>query len=314
MASTYIIDGGLSTQLECQGVDLKKYPKLWTAGLLGSKEGHAQLLNAHLSYLNAGADIILTASYQTSADTKKDLLAASVDLAIEARDTVSKGKVFVSLGPWGATQADGSEYTGNYPSESGEDFLFQFHKTRLSLLLENRSVDGLAFETIPSTVELFAILKLLATDQFNFPTWISFSTPNGTHLCDGTPFEVALTSCLQQFSSISLTNSPRYLGLNCVHPSTIDSFLDIIIPLTQKYNNVLNGIVLYPNNGGTWDSEKRCWVEDGVVEEGVVSGFCNKAVEWRDTIVGAGLICFIGGCCSTHASTILELKSCLTSE
>ena len=112
-----LIDGGLSTQLELQGVDLKKFPKTWTAGLLESPSGCADLRRAHASYIDAGADIILTSSYQTSLDTEKVILQKSVALTVEAANIeATKGgglaKVYLSLGPWGATQADGSEYTG----------------------------------------------------------------------------------------------------------------------------------------------------------------------------------------------------------
>ena len=312
--ATRLIDGGLSTQLEKQGVDLTQYPKTWTAGLLGTAEGQKHLLQAHQQYILAGAQIILTSSYQTSPTTDPRLLAASVDLALLAKETASSpSNVFLSLGPWGATQADGSEYTGQYPVAVTQDFLFQFHSTRLSLLLQHKSVDGLAFETIPSRLELSAILNLIESTTFHLPTWITFSSPDGVHLCDGSNFADAVEACLVQFAAAAQqSTSKKYLGVNCVHPSTVDPFLDIVLPLAQQYAGVLTGIVLYPNNGGTWDAEQRCWCnEDTFKGGGRSAGFSGKAVEWRDRIVNEQLDCFIGGCCSTDADTIAELKKCL---
>ena len=72
----------------------------------------------------------------------------------------------------------------------------RFNKTRLSLLLggagggagaaNNSQVDGLAFETIPSSLELESILPLLSSSCYSsFPGWITFSSKDGIHLCDG---------------------------------------------------------------------------------------------------------------------------------
>ena len=137
--TTTLIDGGLSTQLETQGVDLKRYPKLWTAGLLTTAKGQLEVLAAHQHYILAGANIILTSSYQICPFmvNAEDLLVASRDLALQAKGTsAAASQVFLSLGPWGATQADGSEYTGDYKELATQDYLFTFHAKRLSMLLQ----------------------------------------------------------------------------------------------------------------------------------------------------------------------------------
>jgi homocysteine S-methyltransferase len=315
--TTTLIDGGLSTQLETQGVDLKRYPKLWTAGLLTTAKGQLEVLAAHQHYILAGADIILTSSYQICPFmvNAEDLLVASRDLALQAKDTsAAASQVFLSLGPWGATQADGSEYTGDYKELATQDYLFTFHAKRLSMLLQpgqhqsTSVVDGLAFETIPSLLELNAILRVMASTTYDLPTWISFSSPDGIHMCDGATFDSVVAHCLTWFAAHPCS-SPRILGVNCVHPSTIDPFLDIVLPLIP-HQGVLDGIALYPNNGGTWDAVKRCWCNDEDTESTSKTslGFSGKAVEWRDRIVKQGLNCYIGGCCSTDAKTIAVLK------
>ena len=57
-----VIDGGLSTQLERQGCDVSGV--LWTAQLL--VESPATVMSAHQAFIDAGADIVITASYQVS--------------------------------------------------------------------------------------------------------------------------------------------------------------------------------------------------------------------------------------------------------
>ncbi len=60
--TTLLLDGGLSNQLESQGGDLNN--PLWSALLL--KEAPNEIINAHRFYLDAGADCIISASYQAS--------------------------------------------------------------------------------------------------------------------------------------------------------------------------------------------------------------------------------------------------------
>ena len=59
-----VLDGGLSNVLEDLGCDLNQ--ALWSAGMLLSDP--ESIVQAHLQYLRAGADIVTTASYQASLD------------------------------------------------------------------------------------------------------------------------------------------------------------------------------------------------------------------------------------------------------
>lgn len=57
-----LLDGGLSNELEKQGQNLNH--KLWSAKLLETNP--EAIIQAHLAYLNAGAQCITTSSYQAS--------------------------------------------------------------------------------------------------------------------------------------------------------------------------------------------------------------------------------------------------------
>ena len=82
------------------------------------------------------------------------------------------------MGPYGACQADGSEYSGNYINQVKEDTLEQFHLPRIECLVE-AGVDIIAVETIPSLQEGLSILKFL--DKFpGLKAWITFSCKAGT--------------------------------------------------------------------------------------------------------------------------------------
>jgi len=123
-----VLDGGLATELEANGADLND--PLWSAKCLLSSP-HL-IRKVHMDYLEAGANIIITASYQAtiqgfeskgfSKEQSENLLTKSVEIALEAREMFLKEHlekstpiqhpvlVAASLGSYGAYLADGSEY------------------------------------------------------------------------------------------------------------------------------------------------------------------------------------------------------------
>ena len=99
-----------------------------------------------------------TASYQASIQgferagmTRQEsveLLRRSVDLAVAARTRVPSDDpllVAASVGPYGATRGDGSEYTGD--NDIGVAELRRFHRPRLEVLA-TAGADVLALETV----------------------------------------------------------------------------------------------------------------------------------------------------------------------
>ena len=134
------LDGGLSTALENNGNKLTT--SLWTGALI--RTNPAQITKAHLDFINAGAQIIITSSYQLSytgcgargwsEDETDQALIASTQLAKNAVTESSKDvKVAASVGPYGASLADGSEYKGNYGVSKA--VIRDFHARRLEKLI-----------------------------------------------------------------------------------------------------------------------------------------------------------------------------------
>ena len=112
-----VLDGGLATQLEARGHDLSGH--LWSAQLL--HENPDEICRAHRDFLDAGADAVITASYQTSIPSlmqhlgldeagAAELIVRSVEIAVKARDEGGDSDKIVaaSIGPYGACCADGS--------------------------------------------------------------------------------------------------------------------------------------------------------------------------------------------------------------
>lgn len=275
------LDGGLSTALELNGNKLTT--SLWTGELINSAPD--QISNAHLDFINAGAQIIITSSYQLSylgcsnrgwSDDQTDqVIYQSTKLAKDA--VVRSGKevlVAASVGPYGAALADGSEYRGNYGV--GKSALKEFHQRRLSALIES-GPDILALETMPDTQEVEVLLDLLS--DCHIPYWVSYSCKIGNQSNAGQSFS----------SAVDLAQSAMAVGINCTAPELISGLL----------NSASSSIpyIVYPNSGRSWDATNKVWVGTNEV------GFTNELVqEWID--LGAE---FIGGCCGIGPNEIASL-------
>ncbi len=167
-SGTVVLDGGMSNQLEATGHDLGD--ALWSARLLADRP--EAIVEAHLAYYEAGADVAITSSYQATfegfarrgvpRERGAELLGLSVESAREAaRRAHAKGVarplwVAASVGPYGAMLADGSEYRGRYGLSVAE--LERFHLPRLEVLAA-AAPDVLALETVPDTDEARALLR-----------------------------------------------------------------------------------------------------------------------------------------------------------
>ncbi len=163
-----ILDGGLGTLLEARGNDVTS--DLWSARVL--RDDPDEVRAAHAEFVAAGAEVVITASYQIGfagriPDAEVEaLLHRSVAVAREAGAAV----VAASVGPVGALRADGSEYTGAYGLSLAE--LREAHRRRLHVLAD-AGADVLAIETIPSPLEVEALaLELAALDM---PAFVSLS-------------------------------------------------------------------------------------------------------------------------------------------
>jgi homocysteine S-methyltransferase len=277
-----VIDGGLATQLEAQGCDIDN--PLWSASMIESNP--QAIVDAHRAYLDAGAEIIITASYQTTA---ADLVARSVELAIQSRDEYSRDNpnqdrlplIAGSAGPYGAVMGDGSEYTGDY--DVGIEELRDFHRSRLEIL-DDSGADLIACETIPSFDEARVLCELL--EDVRHAAWISFSCRDESRISDGTPIADA---------AALFRDHPRVLavGINCTRPQ-------FVAPLIGHLREAIpeKAIVVYPNSGEDYDAGSKTW--SGTV---TALDWAKAARQWADA--GATII---GGCCRTGPEHIRAIS------
>lgn len=292
-----VLDGGLATHLETLGCDLND--DLWSARIL--LENPDIIKKAHQDYLWAGADCVITASYQAtlpglmkrglSQGDAEEMITYAVQLAIEARDAFwaipdnrhhrLRPIVAASIGPYGAYLADGSEYTGQYDLD--EAALPAWHRPRWQVLAES-DADLLACETIPSFPEARALLKLV-DETPETAVWFSFSCRDGRHINDGTP----LADCVAHVAGHAQVVA---VGINCTSPQYVPSLIEIVRTTTQK------PIIVYPNSGESYNIDNKQWIGESIPAE-----FGTFSREWRK--LGAALI---GGCCRTGPEHIRQIR------
>jgi homocysteine S-methyltransferase len=292
-----ILDGGLATELEARGEDIAD--ELWSAGVLASNPDLVR--QVHLDYLHAGADCVISATYQATEDgfmaargldagAARSLILRAVELAVEARERFwnepdhRRGRlrplVAASVGPYGAYLADGSEYTGAYDLD--EEGLAHFHRQRFRLLAD-AGADLLACETIPSLPEARVLVRLLAECP-STRAWFSFCCRDGGHLADGTPIEVAA-------AAVQGCGQVVAVGVNCTPPRFIASLL-------ARLRRDAGPFVVYPN-AGLYDARTKTWSDDVFAPDPLA----DDAAAWF--AAGARLL---GGCCRTGPRHVREIR------
>ncbi|WP_412076430.1 homocysteine S-methyltransferase [Streptomyces xanthophaeus] len=278
-----ILDGGLSNQLAAQGCDLSG--ALWSGRVLAERPDQVEA--AHTAYVRAGAEVLITASYQVGyasfaahgydRATTTALLRRSVGLAARAAEAAGHEVwVAASVGPYGAVLADGSEYRGRYGLSVRE--LAAFHRPRIEALLA-AGPDVLALETIPDPDEAEALLGILA--ETGARAWLSY-TVEGGRTRSGRPLPEAFAPAAEAPEVIAI-------GVNCCDPVEVLPALEAAAAVTRK------PLLAYPNDGSVWDAATRTWhaPEDPAPW---------PTAAWRRA--GARLT---GGCCRIGPDRIAEL-------
>lgn len=322
--STFVLDGGLATELEWRGYELND--ALWSARLL--IEEPQAIKQVHRDYLWAGADCIISASYQASLPGLRkwglseaeavDLLQLSVRLALAARESFWQDLT-------GLEREQAVEVRGNSPGLEMKDAkeTWQVWRKRIRPLvaasigpygaylangaeytgtyeldvagladwhrrrwhiLARSGADLLACETIPSRAELEAFCLLL-NETPEMPAWVSFSCRDGRHISDGTP----IAECAARLNEVVNVVA---IGVNCTPPRLMPELITAVRSATDKH------IIVYPNSGERYDPIINEWRG-----ESEPATFGTLSREWRK--LGAVMI---GGCCRTRPSHIQQVR------
>lgn len=268
------------------------------------------VVQTHLDYLESGADIILTNTYQASVegfmkhlnltrDESIELMKKSVRLAKQAKETFLKNKslddnelplIMASIGPYGAHLCDKSEYRGSYAESVTSEVMRNWHRVRIEACL-SEGVDGLAIETIPCQREAETVVDLVCEEFPSAKFWVSFQCKDEEHLAHGQKFKDAYLSIQQRLEEKSASHNCMAIGVNCVDPKIVASLFKSV----QDNKNI--PFIVYSNRGEEYD-EKNGWVgaEKCVPLTTFVPEWCS---------LGAKII---GGCCRVYPADILSIR------
>lgn len=289
-----VSDGAMATELEKRGVATNS--ALWSATAMLDHPDAIQAV--HQSYLDAGAKIMTTNTYQANvpafeqagiaAAQARQLIQQAVTIAHTARDAshVTDAVIAGSIGPYGAYLADGSEYTGAYqltPSAYQD-----FHRERLALIMA-AGVDVLALETMPRLDEVQALVQLITTTWLQQPYWVSFSIKDPQTLCDGTSLAATAKWVAAQPNVVAV-------GVNC---TTLENIAPALATLKAA---VAVPLIVYPNSGDQYDPVTKTWQETHLSHQ-----FASFVPQWL--AAGARII---GGCCRTTPKDIATVARALS--
>ncbi|KAJ2648929.1 hypothetical protein IWW42_005093 [Coemansia sp. RSA 1085] len=300
-----VLDGGMGQLLADEATGISD--ELWAAGVAARSPGLVRSI--HQQYLQAGADIITTATYQASASgyiaagiaadnvAAEHAMAAAIQLAVDARNRhmdsskSTRPLVAVSLGSIGATLGNLSEYTGDFGMS--EQLIYEFHLQRLKMVAQclltpqlRKQIDLLAFETIPSLAETKAIINALSNITGLPPAWMSFNARSEECLGSGEPIESAVEMADNSTGICAV-------GFNCF-PQHIACAL-----VTRAKTATDKPIICYPN-GQAWPGSSEAWNDSS--NRVLPAIFAAEAQQWAEC--GAAVV---GGCCRTTPAHIREV-------
>jgi homocysteine S-methyltransferase len=116
---------------------------------------------------------------------------------------------------------------------------------------------------------------------------MSFTFRDGTHLSNGNPLSAA--------GICGAADCVAAVGGNCTRPALVTELISVIRTATEK------PIIVYPNAGGRYDTERRTWEGDVPRHD-----WPGMVAEWRD--LGATVI---GGRCRVGPGDIVLVRGLL---
>ena len=225
---TRILDGGTGQELIARGVE--RNGSLWSANALLQEKYHDVLLNIHLDFIKAGAEVIVTNTFTTRNKRLKDnniedkfeyLNKKAGEIAFKVKKKFPNTLIAGGLPPQNLT------YEADNRSESViiNDF-------NLQAKLLNPYVDFFYFDVLSSIKEFRCGLK--AIKKFKKPYLFGIHIAEGTNLPSG-----------EKISEISEVIDNKALGvmLACVSPENFEANLKEVKNLNVPFGFKLNGYI-----------------------------------------------------------------------
>ena len=226
---TRILDGGMGQELLSRG--MKPKGTLWSASAILDENYHDLLLNAHLDYIKAGAEVIVTNTFATRrirlAENKvehkfKYLNTKAGEIAKKTKDDYPNILVAGGLPPQNSTyKAD----------DRSEDIIKDDFYNQAKLI--NPFIDFFYFDVLSSIKEINVATQSI--EEFNKPYLIGVHISKGTKLPSGEKISELIDKLKHQ----------KLLGviLSCVSPENYRLNLNEIKNLGVPFGFKLNGFL-----------------------------------------------------------------------
>jgi S-methylmethionine-dependent homocysteine/selenocysteine methylase len=281
-----VLDAAMGSDLDRRG--LPTTLPLWSA--VGLLERPDLVRRIHLENLLAGADIITTDTFRTTAHTLRkagidparapELDALAVRLAVEARAEAGRQEAWIA----GSIAPLEDCYLPTF--ETPPEVALAEHRAQARNLAA-AGVDLIMVETMPTAAE--AEIALRAAVETGRPATVGFvcAVPNRgepVRLLSGEP----LNDAVARVSPLA----PAAIFVNCAAPPVIAAALRELRQLTALPTGA------YANVGHVDD--ERGWSPDGGITG---EGYAEHAAEW----IGLGAR-VVGGCCGTHPAHTAALR------
>ena len=294
--STRILDGGMGQELLNRG--LKPKGTLWSAHALIDEACHQMVIDAHLDFINAGAEVIVTTTFTARRlrliqnDSEKyfeKINIKAVELAQKARD-ISKKDVLIAGGLPGQKQT--------YSADLGKDLdLIEKNFYDQAKLLKH-GIDFFYLDVMSSGLECEIALKVIET--FNLPVLV------GIHLRDNglLPSGEKINDIVKKYKN------NNWLGviMACISPKAYEVVAKDLQQLDISYGFKLNAFKKIPEDYTV--ASKDEWGDAGnpttVLGKNTdlnESKFYEYAKKFKEN--GATIL---GGCCEIRPSHIKEIS------
>jgi len=294
---TRILDGGMGQELLARG--MAPNGTLWSANALLQEKYHKLLLDTHIDFIKAGAEVIVTTTFTTRKIRLRDnkvedkfeyLNKKAGEIAQKAKELFPNTLVAGGLPPQYLTY----EADTRPDSEIAENF-----KAQAKLL--NPYVDFFYFDVLSSIKEFKIAIESIS--EFKKPYLV------GAHVSEGTK----LPSGEKISEIVSKIEHKKLLGimLSCVSPENYELNLNEIKNLGIPFGFKLNGFIRTnpkPNYTGALNGSKTGNPNEFLgVREDLTP---EKMFEFAKKFKNAGAT-ILGGCCETrpsHISAFSKLK------
>ena len=294
---TRILDGGMGQELLNRG--LKPRGTLWSAEALIKEEYHQLIIDTHVDFIQAGAEVIVTNTFtarkgrliqNNSLEYFEKINKKAVELALKARD-VSKKNVLIAGGLPNQKQTYSADLGNNI-----NEIKLRFNEQ--AFFLKN-DIDFFYLDVMGSSIECDIALESI--DKYNLPVLV------GVHINDkgSLPSRESISQIVQNYKN------DKWLGIitACVSPMAYELVKDELKTLNLPYGFKLNAFDKIPDNyivtsTDSWGIEgnpnKILGINTDLTEENFFNFVKNYMKE------GATIL---GGCCEIRPSHIKKISN-----